>query len=154
MSEQPTSANRILAVLPYLRTRDANAAIEFYKQVFGAEELFRLSEPSGRIGHAELKFGSTVVMISDEYPEYGIQSPLAFNGTGSMVQLQVDNVDEIFQRAVAAGARVTMEPKDQFYGQRSAKFTDPFGHEWGLGQEIEKVSNAEIQRRFTALYSA
>lgn len=153
MSEQSTIANQIQAVLPYLRARDANAAIEFYKRVFGAEELFRLSEPGGRIGHAELKFGATVVMISDEYPEYGILSPLAYNGTGSMIHLQVDNVDELFQRAVAAGAKVTMEPKDQFYGQRSAKFTDPFGHEWGLGQEIEKVSNEEIQRRFTEMCS-
>lgn len=154
MSESASATNRILAVLPYLRARDASAAIEFYKRVFGAEELFRLTEPSGRIGHAELTFGSAIVMISDEYPEHGIQSPLAFNGTGSMIQVQVDNVDEIFQRAVAAGAKVTMEPKDQFYGQRSAKFTDPFGHEWGIGQTIENVSNEEIQRRFTNMCSA
>ncbi len=152
MSEPSPTANHILAVLPYLRARDANAAIEFYKRVFGAEEMYRLSEPSGRIGHAELKFGTAIIMISDEYPEHGINSPLAFNGTGSMIQVQVDNVDEVFQRAVAAGAKVTMEPKDQFYGQRSAKFTDPFGHEWGLGQAIENVSPEEIQRRFTETF--
>jgi PhnB protein len=151
LSNLSASSNQILQVLPYLRARDANSAIEFYKQVFGAEELYRLVEPSGRIGHAELKFGPAVVMISDEYPEYNILSPLAFSGTGSMIQLQVENVDAIVERAQTAGAIVTMPPTDQFYGQRSAKIRDPFGHEWGLGQTIENVSNDEIQRRFTAL---
>ena len=154
MPDTAPAAGQILMVIPYLRVRDANSAIAFYQRAFGATEVFRLSEPNGRIGHAELMFGSTVVMISDEYPEHGIQSPLAFNGTGAMLQLQVKNVDEVFQRAVAAGATVTMAPQDQFYGQRSAKLRDPFGHEWGLGQEIEKVSNEEIQRRSTAMYSA
>lgn len=153
MPEQSTTANQIRQVFPYLRARNANAAIEYYKQVFGAVEIFRLSEPNGRVGHAELQFGPTIVMISDEYPEHGILSPLAFNGTGLMIHLQVDNVDEIFQRAVAAGAKVTMEPRDQFYGQRSAKIIDPFGHEWGFGQEIEQVSPEEIQQRFTAMCS-
>lgn len=153
MSDQPTGASRVLGVLPYLRARNAAAAIEFYKQVFGAEEVFRLADPTGRIGHAELQFGSTIVMLSDEYPEHGINSPLAYNGTGSMLQVQVEHVDQIFERAIAAGASVIMAPADQFYGQRSAKIRDPFGHEWGLGQAIEKVSNEEIQQRFTAMMS-
>ena len=119
-------SNTIHEVFPYLRVRDANAAIEFYKKAFGAEEKFRLSEPSGRIGHAELKFGSFTVMLSDEYPEHGIQSPEAFGGTGSSVHLHVEDVDAMTKQAVNAGAKVLMEPKDMFYGERIAKVLDPF----------------------------
>lgn len=146
-------SNQIQKVFPYLRVRDANAAIEFYEKAFGAEEIFRLSEPSGRIGHAELRFGSFTVMVSDEYPEYGIQGPEAFGGTGSSVHLHVDDVDSMLTRAVDAGAKVIMEPQDQFYGERSAKLHDPFGHEWLLGSQIEDVSHAEMQRRFTAMFA-
>jgi PhnB protein len=146
-------SNQIHKVFPYLRVRDANAAIEFYKKAFGAEEIFRLSEPSGRIGHAELRFGSFTVMLSDEYPEYGIQGPEAFGGTGSSVHLHVDDVDAMTTRAVDAGAKIIMEPQDQFYGERSSKVHDPFGHEWLLGSQIEDVSHAEMQRRFTAMFA-
>ena len=138
-------------IFPYLRVRNANAAIEFYKKAFGAEEKFRLSEPSGRIGHAELKFGSFTVMLSDEYPEHGIQSPAAFGGTGSSVHLHVEDVDAMTKQAVDAGAKVIMEPKDMFYGERIAKLLDPFGHDWMLGTHIEDVSPEETQRRFNAL---
>ncbi|MCM2371272.1 VOC family protein [Aporhodopirellula aestuarii] len=138
----------IKEVFPYLRLRNAAAGIEFYKKAFGATERMRLSEPSGRIGHAELSFGSFAVMLSDEYPEYGIQGPEAFGGTGSSIHLHVDDVDAMTEQAVAAGAKLIMEPKDQFYGERSAKVLDPFGHEWLLGTHIEDVSYEEMQRRF------
>ena len=119
--------NRIGEVYPYLRTRDAKAAIEFYKQAFGAVEDFRLSEPTGRIGHAELKFGEATVMVSDEYPEYGVHGPTDSVPTGTSIHLHVANVDAMTEQAVAAGARLIMEPKDQFYGERSSKVLDPFG---------------------------
>ncbi|WP_166830328.1 VOC family protein [Thalassoroseus pseudoceratinae] len=144
--------NTIRDVFPYLRVRNASDAIEFYKKAFGATEKFRLSEPSGRIGHAELEFGTYVVMFSDEYPEHGIQGPEAFGGTGSSIHLHVDDVDAMTQQAVDAGAKLVMEPKDQFYGERSSKVLDPFGHEWLLGSHIEDVSPEEMQRRWDAMF--
>ena len=153
MTESTAQTNRIEEVFPYLRTRDANAAIEFYKRAFGAVEDFRLTEPSGRIGHAELKFGEATVMVSDEYPEYGIHGPNESVPTGSSVHLHVEDVDGITQQAVDAGAKLLMEPKDQFYGERSSKVIDPFGHEWLLGSQIEDVSREEMQRRFNEMFS-
>lgn len=138
-------------VFPYLRVRNAAKAIEFYKAAFGAEEEFRLTEPSGRIGHAQLKFGTFTVMISDEYPEYGIKGPEAYGGTGSSVHLHVQDVDAVTKQAVTAGATLTMEPADQFYGERSSKLVDPFGHEWLLGSHIEDVTPEEMQRRYNAM---
>ena len=141
----------IINIFPYLRVRNAAKAIEFYKAAFGAEEEFRLSEPSGRIGHAQLKFGSFTVMISDEYPEYGIKGPEAYGGTGSSVHLHVKDVDAVTKQAVAAGATLTMEPSNQFYGERSAKVVDPFGHEWLLGSHIEDVTPEEMQKRYNVM---
>lgn len=138
----------IRQLYPYLRVKNANAAIEYYKQIFGAVEVMRLTEPTGRVGHAELKLGASTIMISDEYPEYGIRSPEAFGGSGSSIHLHVDDVDTLTEQAVAAGAKLLMEPKDQFYGERSSKVLDPFGHEWLLGSQIEDVSPEEMQRRF------
>lgn len=146
------STNKIHEVFPYLRVRGAAKAIEFYKQAFGATEKFRLTEPSGRIGHAELDFGPFVVMVSDEYPEYGIHGPEKFGGTGSSIHLHVEDVDRMTQQAVDAGAKLVMEPKDQFYGERAAKILDPFGHEWLLGSQIEEVTPEEMQRRYDAMF--
>ncbi len=144
-------SNQIKEAFPYLRVRDANAAIEFYKQAFGANESFRLQEPGGRIGHAELKFGTVTIMISDEYPEYGIQGPEASGGIGSSVHLHVQDVDAMTKQAEVAGAKVVMQPKDQFYGERSSKVVDPLGHEWLIGSHIENVTPQEMQRRFTEM---
>ncbi len=141
-------------LFPYLRVRNASEAIQFYQQVFGAVEDFRLAEPNGRIGHAELKFGSFTLMVSDEYPEYGIYGPEKFGGTGSAVHLHVDDVDAVTRRAVEAGAKLLMPPTDQFYGERASKVRDPFGHEWLLGSPIEEVSHDEMQRRFTAMFES
>jgi uncharacterized glyoxalase superfamily protein PhnB len=147
----PTS--EVQQLFPYLVVRDCPAAIEFYKRVFGAEENMRLAEPDGRIGHAELKFGAAMVMFAEERPEHGIHSPLIAGGTGSMLHLHVANVDEMTARAAAAGAKVIAEPKTQFYGERSAKIQDPFGHVWMLGQHVEDVSPEEMQRRYNELFS-
>ncbi len=144
----------IREAFPYLRVRSATEAIEFYKTAFGAVEEFRLSEPNGRVGHAELKFGSQTVMVSDEYPEYGIYGPQPGRPTGSCIHLHVDDVDAVTQRAVSAGATLTMEPANQFHGERTAKVLDPFGHEWYLGSTIEIVSREEMQRRFAAMFES
>ena len=147
------ATNRIADVYPYLRTKDAEAAMAFYQQAFGAVEEFRLTEPGGRIGHAELKFGEATIMVSDAYPEFGIHSPADSVPTGFCIHLHVDDVDAMTRQAVAAGATLVMEPQDQFYGERSARVLDPFGHEWLLGSSIEDVSREEMQRRFTAMFS-
>jgi PhnB protein len=137
-------------VYPYLCVRGGAAAIDFYIRVFGAQELMRLTYPDGRIAHAELKFGPATLMLVDEHPEFGIQSPLAFGGTGTRIHLHVDDVDSLTARAVEAGATVLLEPTDQGHGERQARVRDPFGHEWLLGHQLEAVSSDEIQRRFAA----
>jgi PhnB protein len=144
---------KIQQVFPYLIIRDVPAAIAFYKQVFSAEEGLRLAEPSGRIGHAEIKLGTAMVMLAEEFPEHGILSPLSYGGTGSFLHLHVANVDEMTHAAADAGAQILAEPKTQFYGERSAKIQDPFGHIWLLGQHIEEVSPEEMQRRYSELLS-
>lgn len=138
-------------VYPYLRVHDAARAIEFYARAFGATESFRLTEPNGRIGHAEIRIGPATVMLSDEHPEYGIKGPLTLGGTSFSIHLHVDEVDQAFEQAVRAGASVVRPLKDQFYGERSGTVRDPFGHEWLLGQNIESVSVDEMQRRYTEL---
>lgn len=150
----PTSsgAPRVRELYPYLCVRGAAAAIDFYTRVFGAQELMRLADPSGRIAHAELKLGPTTIMLVDENPEYGVRSPLALGGTGTIIHLHVDDVDALTSRAEAAGALVLRAPADQGHGERQSKLRDPFGHEWLLGHQTEVVSPEEIQRRFEAQF--
>ena len=144
--------NEIHEVFPYLMVRDAQAAIAFYQQAFGATELFRLVEPSGRIGHVELQLGPSILMVADEFPEYGMRGPQDDQFTGCTIHLHVDDADAMSQRAVAAGATMLMPPTDQFYGERSCRLRDPFGHNWLLGHSIEKLDPDEMQRRYTALF--
>ena len=135
----------------YLRMRDAAKAIAFYEQAFGAVEKYRLCEPGGRVGHAELDFGGTTLMLSDEFPEFGIAGPQTLGGTSLSIHLHVDDADALIARAVAAGATVVRPAADQFYGERSGTVRDPFGHEWNIGHEIEKVTPEEMQRRYDAM---
>lgn len=135
----------------YLCVPNAAAAIDFYTKAFGAREKFRLTEPGGRIGHAELDFGGTVLMLSDEYPEYGIRGPQPGVGTAVTIHIHVDNADAVIDRSVAAGATLESPPKDQFYGERSGSVRDPFGHRWTIGHHIEDVSTTEMQRRYTEI---
>ena len=151
MTDTPASDNTIHEVFPYLRQRDCQAAIDFYREVFGAKETMRLAEPSGKIGHAELKFGNTTIMVADEYPDYGIHAPQPDQPAGCAIHLHVEDVDALTGRAAAAGAVILMEPRDQFYGERTSRLRDPFGHEWLLGHSIEEVSPEEMQRRFTEM---
>ena len=143
---------KIHEVFSYLCVPDAQAAADFYSHVFGAVEDFRLTEPGGRIGHVELKLGPVTLMLAEEYPEYGIRSPLAYGGNGSCIHLHVDDADALARRAIEAGATMVSEPADQFYGERSCRIRDPFGHEWLLGHEIEKLTPEEMQRRYDALF--
>jgi PhnB protein len=135
----------------YLCVTDAGKAIIFYQSAFGATEKFRLTEPSGRIGHAEMDFGGTIVMLSDEFPEYSIKSPRAYGGTPVTIHLHVDNADALIERAVKGGAALEMPPTDAFYGERSGVVRDPFGHRWLVGHSIEEVSPEEMQRRYTEM---
>ena len=140
-------------LFPYLRVRDAARAIEFYKTAFGATELFRLVEPQGRVGHAELDFAGTTLMLADEYPEFDILSPASIGGTSVTLHLHVDDADAMIARAIEAGATLVRPAQDAFYGERSGTVRDPFGHEWLIGHEIEKVSPEEMQARFTRMLS-
>ena len=136
---------RINELFAYIRLADAARAIAFYKEAFGATEKFRLTEPSGRIGHAELDFGGTTLMLSDEFPEYGIKSPASIGGTSFAIHLHVDDADALIERAVAAGATVVHPPQNHFYGERSGTVRDPFGHEWNIGHHLEDVSPDAIE---------
>jgi uncharacterized glyoxalase superfamily protein PhnB len=135
----------------YLCVKNATAAIAFYVKAFGAKEKFRLAEPGGRVGHAELDFGGTTLMLSDEYPECGIHAPQPGAPTCVTIHIHVDNADEMIRRAVEAGAEIEMQPTDHFYGERSGTIRDPFGHRWLVGHSIERVSPEEMQRRYTEM---
>ena len=137
----------------YLHVADAARAIEFYQRAFGATEKFRLTEPGGRVGHAELLFGTATLMLSDEYPEYGIRGPQTLGETSVTLHLHVDDADELIRRALAAGATLDREPTDQFYGERSGSVRDPFGHRWTIGHSIEAVTPEEMQRRYLELFT-
>lgn len=139
-------------VFPYLCVSHAAAAIEFYQKAFGASEIFRLTEPGGRIGHAELDFGGTVLMLSDEYPECGIRSADTIGATPVTIHLHVDNADEMIRKAVELGATLEREPEDAFYGERGGSVFDPFGHRWLIGHSIEEVSSEEMQRRYSEMF--
>jgi PhnB protein len=134
-------------ITPYLATRDASAAIEYYKSVFGAEELCRMPGADGRIGHAELRIGDSVVMLSDEHPEIGARGPRSLGGTPVSLMLYVADVDAVVQRAVAAGAKLTRPVEDRFYGDRNGAIEDPFGHVWFVATHIEDVPPDEMARR-------
>jgi PhnB protein len=147
--KEPTM--KIHELFAYIHVKGAAEAIAFYVQAFGATEKFRLTEPSGRIGHAELEFGSTTLMLSDEFPEHGCQAPSAEGAASVTLHLHVDDADATVQRAVGAGATLVRAPEDHFYGERSGTVRDPFGHRWLIGHSIEKVTPEEMQRRYTAL---
>ncbi len=136
---------------PYLCVKNAEQAIDFYTKVFHAKEKFRLTEPSGRIGHAELDFNGTTLMLSDEFPEYEIKGPRTIGGTPVTIHLHVDNADAVIRKAAELGATVEMEPQDRFYGERSGIVHDPFGHRWNIGHSIEELSPAEMQKRYTKM---
>jgi PhnB protein len=137
-------------VSPYLRVHSTAEAIEFYARAFGAQELFRLTAPDGRIGHAQIKFGTAIVMLGDEFPERGVRGPCSLGGTTVAIHVHFSDVDRAFERAISAGAEVVMPLKNQFWGERVALVRDPFGHEWLLGGHVESVTPEEMQTRYAA----
>ncbi|MDF2671468.1 MAG: Glyoxalase family protein [Paenibacillus sp.] len=139
-------------ITPYLRVKDAGEAIAFYQKAFGAVELYRLTDPNGVTGHAEFTIGGALVQISNEFPEYGIKGPQTLGGTSVGIHLRVENADQVFEQAVAAGAAVASPLADQFFGERSGSVTDPFGHYWMITTKTEEVTPDEMQRRYTAMY--
>ena len=134
-------------VTPYLVVDGAGAAIEFYGKVFGTTERMRLPGPDGTIGHAELRFGDSLIMVADEAPQLGIRGPRAIGGTPVTISVYVEDVDGVVERAVQAGATVLRPVEDQFYGDRSGQFEDPFGHRWSVATHVEDVSPEEMGRR-------
>lgn len=142
------------SITPYLYVRGAADAIEFYKRALGAEELVRMPGPDGSIMHAELKIGDSVVMMADENEAMGIRSPQALNGSPSLLLLYVEDVDSAFQRAVDAGATVTRPLANEFYGDRAATITDPFGHGWTLATHVEDVAPEEMEKRMAEMFAS
>jgi uncharacterized glyoxalase superfamily protein PhnB len=142
------------SVTPHLTVRGAADAIDFYKRAFGARERGRMPGPDGKvIMHAELQIGDSIVFLADEFPDMGCRAPQTLGGTAGSLHLYVRDVDQAFQRAVAAGAEVRMPVTDMFWGDRYAKVADPFGHEWGLGTHKEDLSAREIGRRAQEFFS-
>ncbi|MDB5392396.1 MAG: Glyoxalase/bleomycin resistance protein/dioxygenase [Planctomycetaceae bacterium] len=140
--------------IPYLTVHDGVRALEFYQQAFGAVEIMRMADPKGRIGHAEFKIGNQIIMLSDEHPEMGVVSPKTLGGTPCALMFYFQDVDAVVEQAVAAGAKIVRPVANQFYGDRSGKLEDPFGHIWWVATHIEDVSPEEMQRRAAALYGA
>jgi PhnB protein len=138
------------AATPYLIVKGAADAIEFYKHALGATEVLRMADPQGRIGHAEIKIGDSVIMLADEHPGMGYRSPRTLGGSSVSILLYVEDVDAVFERSVKAGARVQRPVADQFYGDRSGTLEDPFGHVWTVATHIEDVAPEELERRAQA----
>lgn len=138
----------------YLCVDGAADALDFYRRAFGAEELYRLPMPDGRLGHAEMRIGDTTLMLSDEWPEGGVVGPHRQEGSSTSFAITVDDVgalEAMWADALAAGATVEREPADQFYGHRTGTVVDPFGHRWSLSAVLEEVSPEEMRRRMAAM---
>lgn len=138
----------------YLVVRGASDALEFYKKAFGATELLRLNMPDGKIAHGEFKIGDSIFMISDENPQCSDTSPEALGGSPVKLHLYVTDVDTTFADAIKAGAKETMPPANQFWGDRMGSVVDPFGHHWLIGTHIEDVEPSEFQSRMEAFFAA
>jgi PhnB protein len=138
------------AVTPYLTVTGAAKALEFYKNAFGAIETVRLVGPDGRVGHAEFEIAGTPIMLSEEYPEMDVRSPTTLGGSPVGIHLLVEDSDAVFNRAVKLGATAINPVKDQFYGERSGKLKDPFGHIWYVSTRTEEITSSEMVRRAEA----
>jgi PhnB protein len=140
------------SVTPYLIVGDGARALEFYKEAFGAAEVFRMERPDGRIGHAEIQIGDSHVMLADEHPEIGARSPQSIGGSPISLMLYVEDVDATVGRAVEAGAKLTRPIADQFYGDRTGGVEDPFGHAWYVATHVEDVPHEELEKRAAAAH--
>ena len=138
------------SVTPYLFVRSAASAIDFYKNIFRATEIMRMPGANGKIMHAELRIGDSIVMLADENPQTGVMSPQTIGGFSVGMHLYVENVDQVIQKAVESGAKLLRPIKNQFYGDRSGSILDPFGHMWSVATHVEDVSPEEMRKRMTA----
>jgi PhnB protein len=134
-------------VTPYLIVDDANAAIDFYVSVLGAEERMRMPGPDDRVGHAELAIGDSMIMLADEFPDMGARSPKSIGGSPVTIHVYVQDVDATVALAVNAGATITRPVEDKFYGDRGGEFLDPYGHRWSIASHVEDLSPEEMQLR-------
>jgi PhnB protein len=137
-------------VTPYLSVDGAAKAIDFYRDIFGATEHGRMDGPDGKVGHAELMIGNSMVMLADSFPDMGAPTPRALGGSPVTLMVYVEDVDDVFARALKAGAKEIAPVKDQFYGDRSGQFEDPFGHRWNVASHVEDVSPEEMEKRAAA----
>jgi PhnB protein len=134
-------------VTPYLHVDGAEAAIEFYKRVLGAEERMRMPGPEGKLSHAELEIGDALIMLADEFPDMGVRGPKSIGGTPVTISVYVDDVDATFEAAIDAGASSLRAVENQFYGDRTGQFEDPFGHHWSVATHVEDVPPEEMEKR-------
>ena len=141
-------------VTPYLIVDGASAAIDFYRSILGADERMRMDGPNGKIGHAEIAIGDSVVMLADEHPEMGARGPRSVGGTPVTLHVYVEDVDQVFERAVGAGAKELQAVEDKFYGDRGGSFEDPFGHQWHVASHVEDVPPDEMEKRAAEAMSA
>jgi PhnB protein len=141
-------------VTPYLAVDDAAEAIEYYRKAFGAKERVRMDAPEGKIGHAELEIGDSLIMLSDPFPQATTRSPKELGGTSASIFMYVEDVDAVVKTAVDAGATITMEIADQFWGDRFGSITDPFGHLWSIATHVEDVPPDEMAERAKAAMAA
>ena len=141
------------SLTPYLVCKGAAKALEFYVKAFGAQETVRMPGPHGSIMHAEVKIGNSMLMLADENKERGHLSPESIGGTACSIMLYADDVDGVFNRAVAAGAKAEMPPADMFWGDRMGNLVDPFGHKWAIATHKEDVSPEEMEKRMAAIGS-
>jgi PhnB protein len=146
---QPIPAN-YPRVMPYLIVDGAAGAIDFYSSVLGARERMRMAGPDGRIGHAELELGDSLIMLADENPQMDIRGPASIGGTPVSLHVYVEDSDATFERAIEAGAKQLRAVEDQFYGDRSGRFEDPFGHRWDVATHVEDVPEEEMAKRAQA----
>lgn len=153
MADPSPATDQRVAVTVELCVQDAARAIEFYSRAFGAAELFRLTDPGGKIGHAEMAVGASLIMLSDEYPDFGALSPTTIGGSPVRLHLTVTDADAAVDRALKAGATLLRPLVDEFYGARTGMIADPFGYRWSISTQNETVSAEEMQRRWSAALS-
>ena len=134
------------SVTPAIVVRDANAAIDFYRRAFGADEVNRMAGPDGKIMHAEIRIGDSLIMLGEENEQWGTKSPFLTNGNPGSLHIYVEDADASFDRALKAGATVKYPLEDAFWGDRYGKVTDPFGHEWGIATRVKDLSDAEMKQ--------
>lgn len=139
--------DRFHSITPYLCIKNAAKAIDYYKDVFGAEEIYRMPIPDGRIGHAEIMIGNSMLMLGDEFLEQGVKSPTSFGGTPVSCMIYVKDCDAVLNKAAQTGGTITMPASDMFWGDRFGRFTDPFGHEWSVATHVEDLTPEEIEAR-------